>query len=228
MARIRTIKPEFFTSADICGLTPLARLLYIALWCEADREGRFVWNPRTFKIRYLPEDRCDIGELCQTLVDAGLVILYTIDGEQFAVIPTFATHQQVNNRESESKLPVPDVPLTRQARVIDASCTRDSRDTDAAKTPLLRKGKERKGSLTTIDESFSVPDDWIAEATAKQPGVDWRREALRFASHHVAKGSTFRDWKAAWRTWTNSPYEKSKPSARAADDGLPDFMVGMI
>ena len=49
MARIRTIKPEFFTSDDICALSPRARLLYIGLWCEADREGRLVWAPRGFK-----------------------------------------------------------------------------------------------------------------------------------------------------------------------------------
>jgi hypothetical protein len=40
MARIRTIKPEFFTSEDIVSLTPLARLFYVSLWCEADREAR--------------------------------------------------------------------------------------------------------------------------------------------------------------------------------------------
>ena len=51
MARIRTIKPEFFTSEDIVALSPLARLLFIALWCEADREGRLVWKPT---IRAIP------------------------------------------------------------------------------------------------------------------------------------------------------------------------------
>ena len=60
MARIRTIKPEFFTSEDIVSLSPLARLLYVALWCEADKEGRLVWKPLTFKLRYLPADDCDI------------------------------------------------------------------------------------------------------------------------------------------------------------------------
>ena len=54
MARIRTIKPEFFTSEDIVGMTPLARLFYVALWCESDREGRLEWKPNTFKLRYLP------------------------------------------------------------------------------------------------------------------------------------------------------------------------------
>ncbi len=31
MARIRTIKPEFFTSEDVVALSPLARLLFISV-----------------------------------------------------------------------------------------------------------------------------------------------------------------------------------------------------
>ena len=57
MAYIRTIKATFFTSDDIVSLSPLARLLYIALWTEADREGRLYWRPgncpRAFKIDHL-------------------------------------------------------------------------------------------------------------------------------------------------------------------------------
>ena len=67
MARIRTIKPEFFTSEDIVSLSPLARLLYQATWCEADKEGRLQWKPGTFKLRYFPADECDILALCEEL-----------------------------------------------------------------------------------------------------------------------------------------------------------------
>ena len=102
MARIRTIKPEFFTSEDIVSLSPLARLLYIALWCEADKEGRLVWKPLTFKLRYLPGDSCDINELCNEIVERGLVKLY---GQGLAYIPSFAAHQHINPRESASQLP---------------------------------------------------------------------------------------------------------------------------
>lgn len=104
MARIRTIKPEFFTSEDIVCLTPHARLLYIALWCEADREGRMAWKPRTFKMRYLPADSVDIDLLCGELLAAGLVRLY---GDSYAYIPCFSRHQHVNPRESVSTLPAP-------------------------------------------------------------------------------------------------------------------------
>lgn len=105
MARIRTIKPEFFTSEDIVSLSPLARLLYIAVWCEADKEGRLPWKPMTFKLRYFPGDSCDIQALCKELVDAGLVKLY---GNGLACVPQFSKHQHVNPRESASVLPAPE------------------------------------------------------------------------------------------------------------------------
>lgn len=105
MSRIRTIKPEFFTSEDIVSLTPLARLLYVALWCEADKEGRLFWKPRTFKMRYMPGDNCDIECLCDEIVQSGLVKLY---GDGMAYIPQFSKHQHVNPRESASTLPPPE------------------------------------------------------------------------------------------------------------------------
>ena len=107
MARIRTIKPEFFTSEDIVSLSPLARLLYIAVWCEADKEGRLAWKPMTFKLRYFPGDNCDIQALCKELVDGGMVRLY---GEGLAYVPQFNKHQHVNPRESASILPEPNPP----------------------------------------------------------------------------------------------------------------------
>jgi hypothetical protein len=105
MARIRTIKPEFFTSEDIVELTPLARLLYIACWCEADKEGRLIWRPRTMKLRYFPADVCDIDAVADELVKAGLIVPY---GDTLAHIPSFKKHQHLNPRESPSKLPAPE------------------------------------------------------------------------------------------------------------------------
>ena len=113
MARIRTIKPEFFTSEQIVELSPLARLLFIATWCEADREGRMSWKPRTLKMRYFPVDDCDIDALARELHASGLVVLY---GNGLAYIPSFTRHQHVNPRETVSSLPDP-----KESRVTDAS-----------------------------------------------------------------------------------------------------------
>lgn len=138
MARIRTIKPEFFTSEDIVGLSPLARLLYIAFWCESDREGRLVWKPKTFKMRYFPGDKCDIENLCNEILDAGLVVQY---GECYAYIPTFHSHQHINPRESQTQLPSPDIDaiVTRASRVSDAQVGREGKGSEG-------NDKEPKGS----------------------------------------------------------------------------------
>lgn len=116
MARIRTIKPDFFTSEDIMALSPLARLLYIGTWLDADREGRLAWKPNTLKVRYLPADDCDIHALATELIQRGLIVLY---GDGLSYIPTFLEHQIVNPRESKSKLPDPKEDTT--PRVTDAS-----------------------------------------------------------------------------------------------------------
>lgn len=134
MPRIRTIKPEFFTSEDIVGLSPFARLLYVALWCEADKEGRMVWKPKTFKIRYFPADSIDIDALCNELLLAGLVVKY---GEGYAHIPAFTSHQHINPRETSSQLPEP----TRHSRV----GTRGARVSD------VQGGREGKGKEGTPD-----------------------------------------------------------------------------
>lgn len=147
MARIRSIKPEFFTSEDIFSMSPLARLFYVSLWCEADREGRLEWKVGTLKARYLPADNCDINALAQELIDMGLIILYEVDGKKYAEIPTFVEHQVINNREAESKIP---------ARVPHASTTRESG----------REGKEGR------ERSDASKPDASEPAPAELPLVD--------------------------------------------------------
>jgi hypothetical protein len=131
MARIRTLKPEFFTSHDIVSMTPLARLFYASLWCESDREGRLKWSTKTLKIRYFPVDDCDLDRLAQELIERGNLILYEVDGKKYAFLPNFTTHQVINNREAQSFIP----PLKGRERkgrkgshVRDATLTRELPD----------------------------------------------------------------------------------------------------
>lgn len=155
MARIRTIKPEFFTSEDIVRLSPWARLLYIALWCEADREGRMLWRPRTFKMRYFPADAVDIDSMCAELTAAGLIVCY---GDGLACIPSFAKHQHINPREAQSTLPEFDA----SARVTDASPP----VTDATVTHREEgKGREGKGK--------ELPSTTDASSVEQAPDLIW-------------------------------------------------------
>jgi hypothetical protein len=169
MARIRTIKPEFFTSDDICSLTPLARLLYIGLWCEADREGRLVWAPRGFKRRYLPDDQCNIDALCAELVDRDLVRLY---GGGLAYIPTFLTHQHVNPREAVSRLPEPPPVDHASERVAHASPrVSDASERVSAPCNHAQVGKEGKGK-----EGKEESDADASGADAPRQVIDLKKE----------------------------------------------------
>lgn len=198
MARIRTIKPEFFTSDDICALSPLARLLYVGLWCEADREGRLVWTPGVLKRRYLPDDSCDIEALCGELAGRGLVRLY---GEGLACIPSFARHQHVNVREAQSKLPSPpgevsgDFPQGRERE----------------------EGKEGEGTERT--HAQALPDGWkpdeedLAWAAEARPDLDsaaLEAESERFRNHALANRRTAHRWGPAWRMWISKAHEPAR------------------
>ncbi len=180
MARIRTIKPEFFTSEDIVSLSPLARLFYVSLWCEADREGRLEWKPKTFKLRYLPGDDCSVDALGQELIDSGLVLLYEVDGKVYAEIPSFTKHQIINNRESESQIPsrVPHASTTRQPRVLAEGKGRKGKEGDSTEPqgdslPPSAPASPAVVSIPLVDKTeFAVTQAMVDEWEQTFPAVD--------------------------------------------------------
>jgi hypothetical protein len=70
MARIRGVKPEFFTDPDIGELSLAARLLFIGLWTQADRDGRLIDDIRQLKIRLFPfDDDINLNRLDKLLAE---------------------------------------------------------------------------------------------------------------------------------------------------------------
>lgn len=107
MARARNIKPGFFKNEDLAECSPLARLLFAGMWCEADRDGRMEDRPRRLKAEYLPYDDCNIESLLCELARHGFIQRYSVDGKSFICIPKFAKHQNPHVREPESAIPAP-------------------------------------------------------------------------------------------------------------------------
>lgn len=212
MARIRTIKPEFFTSEDIVSLSPLARLFYVSLWCEADREGRLSWKPATLKMRYLPGDNCDVDTLAQELIDSDLVVLYEADGKTYAEIPTFKNHQVINNRESVSVIP---------PRVHGASGRVKAEGRKEGKGREGKEGVERSPNGSRLPPDWVCPDDWIAFCRTERPDLDPEVTACRFADYWRGvpgqKGRKL-DWAGTWRNWVRGEKAQSKPFAQQAAD----------
>ena len=178
MARIRTIKPEFFLHEELydseaaTGL-PL-RLAFAGLWTQADREGRFVWRPRKLKTQILPYDEIDFSRVLDALATRGFVLKYSVNGIEYGCIPSFSSHQLVNHRESASLLPSPEEAdastetlstLTRAPRVNDACPTRADAYTGMEGHARGEgkgregKGKEGKENVNDADASSSATAD---------------------------------------------------------------------
>ena len=109
MARIRTVKPELFKhvglfETEMAFQLPI-RLAFIALFTCCDRMGRFRWDPKRLKLDVLPYDEIDVSRVLDALAMCGFIVKYEHQGECFGCIPTWASHQQINNREIASILP---------------------------------------------------------------------------------------------------------------------------
>lgn len=76
MSRSRYLKPTFFTNERVGELTPLERLAWQGLWCQADREGRLKDSPKRLKVEILPYDDCDFEALLEGLQVAGFIVRY--------------------------------------------------------------------------------------------------------------------------------------------------------
>jgi hypothetical protein len=110
VARIRTIKPEFFTSLAIADLTPERRLSFIGLWTHVDDEGRCVDDARLIKAAIWPlDDRTaeDVESDLRALSESSLITRYTFNRKRYLAVTNWHEHQRIS-RPTESKLPAPE------------------------------------------------------------------------------------------------------------------------
>ena len=102
MGRIRTVKPEFFTSPDTAKASSEARLFYIALWCWADDWGVGEANLNALLGFAFPEDddktRKEVQSLCKEVADAYGTLFYENNGRYFYQIPAWDDHQKTQRR----------------------------------------------------------------------------------------------------------------------------------
>lgn len=100
MARIRTIKPDFWTDGNMVKLSPFARLLYIGMWnftmCD---HGHVADDAMKLKLQILPMDNVDIDALLDEIMNAGRVVRITSDdGRTYLHVKRFEDHQKIDPR----------------------------------------------------------------------------------------------------------------------------------
>lgn len=112
MARIRTIKPEFWDDEKIGDISRDARLLFIASWNNADDEGLVRWSPEHLKsVAFRYDDDIDalrVREIMAELTSCSLVFAYQAgtSRQRIGYIINFRKHQRIN-RANPGKLTPP-------------------------------------------------------------------------------------------------------------------------
>lgn len=86
MARIRSIKPEYWTSEQVMSCTRDARLLFIGMWNFCDDGGNHPASAMTLKAEVLPGDSVTAVTVMQwvdELIEQGLLAEYEVDGKEY-------------------------------------------------------------------------------------------------------------------------------------------------
>ena len=163
MARIRSIKPEFWSSDQILDISPIARLAFIGLWNFCDDAGRHKASCRQLKAEVFPADAFDeqaIHALVDELVTSGLLLEYQVDGARLWQVTGW--HHQKIDRPKPSKYPGPDAEGSESIpRQFDEQSTTDRRSIDDRSSLIGSDRRDRKGSdrrvSAELENSSSPP-----------------------------------------------------------------------
>lgn len=179
MARIRTIKPEFFKNEELAELPCTARLFFIGLWTQADREGKLLDRPKRLKAELFPYDNINIEDLLSRLQSAGFIERYEVGEMKLIQISKFLKHQCPNVRELKS-----DLPDKISASTIPVQCQHDT-----GTLGREGKGREREDGKKLISElkitDCRLPPDDI--------GYQVIEASIRLYNGFVAEFPTNRD-----------------------------------
>lgn len=227
MARIRSIKPEFWSSEQIVECSPIARLLFVGMWTFADDRGVIPRRPRTIKMQVFPGDDITIDQiesLIRELETKRLVGRFEHDGETYLAV-TGWRHQKIER--PTYKYPAP--PESLQFGDVSSSNRRRLGDY----SPPEGIGEDRSGEEGIGEELNTGIDDTSASTRrfVKPSFLDVSSYCLErknavdpqaFLDHYESNGwkigkASMKDWRAAVRTWErNGRSKKAEPVSRVA------------
>jgi len=181
MARIRTIKPEFWRDELLAGISPEAALLAIGLLNHCDDEGYFNANPKLVESDIFPLRTLSFTTtvLLRELSEIGYIEVYSgFDGKTYGKIVNFEKHQVINKKTASK---IKDL----------CNLQYDYRSpTEPLPTGKERKGKEleRKAPESAATDVAFVLPDWIPTETwdafiemrkrIKKPATDFAKKLI--------------------------------------------------
>jgi hypothetical protein len=110
MARIRSLKPSFWSDPAVADLTRDERLLLIGLISSADDEGRFLASASAISGYVFPHDNLPprtVKAWRDSLAGSGVVHIYTVERREYGVFPKWGKHQRIS-KPQKSIIPAPE------------------------------------------------------------------------------------------------------------------------
>jgi hypothetical protein len=219
MARIRTIKPEFWTDGTLGECSPIARLLFVASLNFADDNGNLERSSRQLKAQAFPYDDIDCEPLVAELLRHGLLIEYQVSDRKYLHIKGFLNHQRID-RPSKCRIPVYESSMSVRPTLVEPSTSpravREGKGRD-----MEGRGKDQEGmqgeTRATRSTASRLPDDWNLTPERKQiaeaEGADATRTFANFTDYWKSAGgqkARKHDWDAAWRIWCRREGDSKK------------------
>lgn len=183
MARIRSIKPEFWTSEQVMECSALTRLLFIGMWNFADDLGRLALSPKTIKAQVFPSDDItsdSIRRMIDELSSNDLVLIYEAGGKEYLQI-TGWQHQKID-RPQPGKCPSPDGGYKpKQNQCSHEHSTNDRRTFDDGREGkgeerIGREGKKETRASALVDDGW--PLDYREQFWDRYPNKVGKPKAL--------------------------------------------------
>lgn len=107
LARIRTIKPEFWDSPGTARASLRARLFFIAMWNWADDHGIGTANPKQLVGFAFPNDddvtAKDFPSLRKEVSDCFGTVFFEFEGRPFFTIPSWDKHQRTERKAKRNE-----------------------------------------------------------------------------------------------------------------------------
>jgi hypothetical protein len=237
MARIRTIKPEFWLNEDLSSVSSDACLLAIGLLNIADDEGYFNANEKLITAAIFPlrELSVSVRGLLNELSNIGyLETFFVVGGKKHGCIKNFRVHQVIS-RPTASK-------IKGLERINEDSVSNHG----VINEDSIGKGKERKGIVSSSEDSvttdtqhkpanpnkgtrlskdWTLPEDWKLWAEVTRPDLDPIATAESFKDWWIATPGAKAvklDWLATWRNWVRNQ-KPGKPNAFNAKPSADPF-----
>lgn len=226
MARNRMIKPEFFTSKNLCACSIESNHLFAALWCFGDDSGSIDYSERLIMgeiYRNRPQIKWKkVKNWIEELRNAGVIIYCEYRLSPYLVVTHWDEHQIIDHPSQRRYL---EESIAYEARLLFQKVSGSGETTvyNAEKTLSVSTLKEkvereieirkRKRNRILVSENPPTVEEVKQYCISRSNNVD----AQRFVDHYTTRGWTYGkqnvpmvDWRAAVRTWEQSGYSDNK------------------